>query len=603
MMTQLRGQMKTILWILIVAFLGTIIFSWGMGGFKNPDKPGVIGEIEGQEITLENFEQIIRFEHNRAARQADNQELDDQTLKKIREDAWDSELKRILKKNEERRLHIKVTNQEIAYLVENYPPSEIREVESFQKDGKFDLELYQNFLRDPQAVPFLLEIEGRVRDFLLDQKLNFHVYQSTDVSFQDIKDEYLKGSANGKMRFIVVLNDGFEVDSSEVTEEMMRRYYHLFADKFKKYPQSRFAYVKFQTIPTSEDTADIEHEANELFKDIQNGADFAQMAEMYSEDNGTRTNGGDLDWFGYESMVPEFSEAAFTAEPGDLVGPVKTRYGFHIIKVEDHRTGEEGDEVKARHILLKMKPSAETRDQTYSDAYNFSQDILEKGFDTVTEAFDYDIDTTERFSEAGYIKGLTRMKMAANFCFNNEVGALSGVYPVPDGYIVLKVIEVTEESIKPFDEVRGTMHKSIKKILLKNKVWDRAADLSTRIETPEDLELVAAEEGLTVYVSEDSLKPTDKLPGDLKRDSDFLKEIFRLEEGEISDVIQTKRGCYIAYVERKSLWNQEDYLVHHSIIYQDLVTKQQEQVLKNWERELRIAADIKDYRYKYFRDF
>ena len=268
MMTQLRGQMKTILWILIVAFLGTIIFSWGMGGFKNPDKPGVIGEIEGQEITLENFEQIIRFEHNRAARQADNQELDDQTLKKIREDAWDSELKRILKKNEERRLHIKVTNQEIAYLVENYPPSEIREVESFQKDGKFDLELYQNFLRDPQAVPFLLEIEGRVRDFLLDQKLNFHVYQSTDVSFQDIKDEYLKGSANGKMRFIVVLNDGFEVDSSEVTEEMMRRYYHLFADKFKKYPQSRFAYVKFQTIPTSEDTADIEHEANELFKDI-----------------------------------------------------------------------------------------------------------------------------------------------------------------------------------------------------------------------------------------------------------------------------------------------------------------------------------------------
>jgi len=595
--------MKWIFVVLVIAFLATIVFSWGMGGFKGRDKPGIIGEVDGYDITLENFEFIVRFEIEKAVGEADGKDLDENERKRIREDAWDNEVDRILKYRDARRLGIDVTDRQIAHIVGNYPPQEIQQVETFQIDGKFDIELYRNFLRDPQAVNYLLDIERRVRDFLFEQELNFHVTQSVDVSGEEVKDEYLKMTATGRLKFIFIQKDEFDVDSAEVTEEMLRRYYKLFSGKYRKYPQCRFAYVKFKLTPSPEDTLDILQEAKDLLKEALEGADFGDLAEEYSEDKGTAQNGGDLGWFDYGSMAEPFSDAAFGAEPGEIVGPVKSMYGYHVIKIEDKRTEDGIDEVKARHILLKIKPSPDTRDQVYADAYNFAQDVIERDFSDVAAEYDYTIDTTDFFSEAGYIRKLARMRMAAEFCFNNPVGTVSGVYQIPDGYIVFQIVEATEEGIKVFEEVRVSIHKSISKILLNNKIWDRAAELIAHIETPEDLERIAEENNYKVYTTEDSLRPGGKLPEGVQSDNDFLKQAFRLEEGGISDIIQTKRGCYIAYMERKSPWIEEDYLTLRLSIYGRLFKKKEDQALRNWVREMRIAADINDYRYKYFKNF
>jgi len=601
-MTQLRSQMKVILWILVFAFLGTIVFSWGMGGFKSRDQEGIIGEIDGRKITYEGFDKILRSAYENVVQQSGGRP-DEDKLKRLRENAWDDEVERILKMNDAERLGIEVTDHQIAYVVQNFPPNEIRKVEIFQRDGEFDIELYQEFLRDPRAVDYLLDIERRVKDFLLNQELTFYVSHSTDVSIGEVKDEYLHQTTSCKLRFIFLLNSDFEVDSSEVTDKMMRHYYQLFSSRFKRYPQRQFAYVKFITIPSAEDTADIIHEAKGFIEDVREGADFAELAEQYSEDKGTKDKGGDLGWFAHGSMVKPFSDAAFAAEPGDLVGPVQTRYGYHVIQVEDKRINDGIEEVKARQILLKIKPSPDTRDQVYSNAYNFAQDIKERDFTQIAEEYGYDVDTTDTFSEAGYIKGLGKMRMAAEFCFNNPVGAVSDVYPIPDGYVVFRIVNAIEEDVKPFDEVKSRIHKSISKILLNQKVWSEAAELRGLINTPEDLDRIAAEHELRVYATEDSFRIDSKMPGGLKKDKDFLIEAFRLSEGEISEIIQTKRGCYIACMDSKSPWNDEDFLTFHSTIYMSLLTKKQEQVVKNWTRELRIAADIKDYRYKFFRDF
>jgi foldase protein PrsA len=70
------------------------------------------------------------------------------------------------------------------------------------------------------------------------------------------------------------------------------------------------------------------------------GADFAALAKKYSQDPGSATNGGDLDWFGHGRMVPEFEAAAFQLKPGEISNLVKTNYGYHIIKVEDRRIAD-----------------------------------------------------------------------------------------------------------------------------------------------------------------------------------------------------------------------------------------------------------------------
>ncbi len=83
-----------------------------------------------------------------------------------------------------------------------------------------------------------------------------------------------------------------------------------------------------------------EERAKELMKQAKEpNADFQALAEKHSKDPSAKNNRGDLGFFGRERMVPEFTEAAFAGEKGQIVGPVKTAYGYHIIKVVERKTG------------------------------------------------------------------------------------------------------------------------------------------------------------------------------------------------------------------------------------------------------------------------
>ncbi|MBM3327536.1 MAG: hypothetical protein FJY65_11290 [Calditrichaeota bacterium] len=602
MMTTLRSQMKTILWILVFAFLATIVFSWGMGGFKERVKAGVIGEINKKEIKYEDFEQAARRKQEQTQKK-EGKELDQDKLKQLREDLWDEEVERLLKFQEAKRLGLEVSDREIAHIVEFYPPNEIREVESFKRNGRFDINLYHQFLRRPEAAQFLIGFEESVRNYLLEQKLIFHTAQAADVSPEQVKDEFLRMIARGKLRFIAILFDKVDFDTTQIDNATLQRYYQLFPDRYKQYGQRRFAYVKFKLQPSGQDSLETEREAEDILSELQAGADFENLAKQRSEDPASAEKGGDLDWFGRGAMTLPFESAAFKAEIGQVVGPIESKFGYHIIWVEDKKIENGEEKVKARHILLKIKPSADTREAVYNQAYTFAQDIEQHGFEQMVQEYGYAVDTTKAFSEAGYIAGLGRMRMAAEFCFNNPVRTVSDVYPIPEGYVVFKIVEAIDERIKPFSEVSEQIRKSLTRVMRQHKASAEAARLRARMSAPPDLDAVAGAAGLPVYSTEDTAKSDGKLPEGLKADKDFLVQAFRLNSGELSDVIEGKNGCYIAVMEAKSDFSEDDFRANYSVIYMNLTGKEQQNIQQNWIRELRIAGNIQDYRYRYFRDF
>jgi len=80
-----------------------------------------------------------------------------------------------------------------------------------------------------------------------------------------------------------------------------------------------------------------EDEAKKLYAQIKKGGDFEKLAKEKSTDKGSGANGGELGWFTKDKMVPEFADAAFKLKKGDISEPVKSEFGWHIIKVEDRR--------------------------------------------------------------------------------------------------------------------------------------------------------------------------------------------------------------------------------------------------------------------------
>ena len=113
----------------------------------------------------------------------------------------------------------------------------------------------------------------------------------------------------------------------QVTEEKMRK---LYDDSIKAMKPEMEIKARHILVPT-------EQEAKDIAAKLKSGVDFAKLAQEFSKDPGSGKEGGDLGWFTTDRMVPEFGEAASKMKPGQVSDPVKTQFGWHIIKVEEMR--------------------------------------------------------------------------------------------------------------------------------------------------------------------------------------------------------------------------------------------------------------------------
>ena len=125
------------------------------------------------------------------------------------------------------------------------------------------------------------------------------------------------------------------------------------ADKMKATDQEVDEYLKqHPELDTKQNRA----KAEEVLKRVRAGEDFAKLAKEFSTDPGSKEKGGDLGWFGKGQMVPEFEQAAFALKPGEVSELVESKFGYHIIKLDERKTetkdGKPEEKVHARHILI-----------------------------------------------------------------------------------------------------------------------------------------------------------------------------------------------------------------------------------------------------------
>jgi peptidyl-prolyl cis-trans isomerase C len=147
--------------------------------------------------------------------------------------------------------------------------------------------------------------------------------------------------------------DKVVVKDITVTDEDIEQFYKINKEKFfvPEQVKARHILVKVSPDATGDEKKKAVEKAEGVLERAGQGDDFAKLAEEYSDDPGSRQRGGALGFFGKGRMVKSFEDAAFSLKPGQISGIVETRFGFHIIKVEDHKEAHTRPLEEVRDII------------------------------------------------------------------------------------------------------------------------------------------------------------------------------------------------------------------------------------------------------------
>ncbi len=373
--------------------------------------------------------------------------------------------------------------------------------------------------------------------------------------------------------------------------------YHLVKKIKTKEPYVRASHILVRSVGKGAQDMAAKKEAYDIYKQLKAGADFAKTAKEKSKDPGSAQRGGDLGWFGKGQMVKEFEKAAFNGRVGQVLKPVKTRFGYHIIKVTDKTK----DKFVIEKIVNEIKPSATTQDRIYGRANDFSYLAKKNDFNKEAELMKYKIQNSGPLRKnVPTIPGLGASRSIVDFVFANDIGTVSDVFKVAKGYVVFKITEIKPEGIKSFDEVKASVNSAAKRELKLEKAYEIAQKARTKIGTSGNLEL-AKEVSPNFKVAKIGNVKLDKPIPTIGREYAFSEYCYVGKLNEVSEPVKGTRGVFLIKVTQRTPFDQNAYDVQRLSILENLMRLKQREFLNNWIRSIKEEAKIVDERYKFYR--
>ncbi len=289
-------------------------------------------------------------------------------------------------------------------------------------------------------------------------------------------------------------------------------------------------------------------EANKILKRVKGGEDFATLARELSKDPGSGQQGGDLGWFGKGKMVPEFETAAFAAAKGEIVGPVETQFGYHIIKVDDKSSSE----ISYSEVKIEIYLSDLTKNQILADAQNFSVQVREgKNFDTLAKKLNL------RASETGFIernKSVLGSRQIADKAFEESVGYVSDPRENQRlGLIVWQVAEARQAGIMSFEDAKKDITAKLTKIKQLDMAKNKANELYNQVKNAGTLEALMLNDPnwASKVQSIPDMKNNASVPN-VGNDAAFAEHVFNLPVNKINEPVRCENGYFIIEVVNRT---------------------------------------------------
>ncbi len=382
----------------------------------------------------------------------------------------------------------------------------IKQAAAFQKEGKFDPELYSNYLsaRGKSDAQFVYELKGELARELLvnavsrtvtvpaktldlingilneERTVRTLVFDPTkyldkvNVTEDQIKKFYEDNKESFRVpQMLDIEYVVFSPDTLKVTEEpskaLLEQFYEQNKLKFGQEETRRASHILIQPDENETDRTKADEQAKakaeEIFEKAKANPDsFGELAKEYSADTGSASNGGDLDYFSAGQMVPEFDKAVFEAKKGDIIGPIKTEFGYHIIKVTDiipaHIRTFEEVEPEIRQIW----ETQQKQNMFAENADNFTNMVYEQSdsLEPVVEKFGLQVHKVAGLTENGFVDPanespfITKRVISELFgpdCLNDKRNTQA--IEIGNNTIVSARVDKNHPAaIKPYDEIK-----------------------------------------------------------------------------------------------------------------------------------------------------
>src|SRR5207248_947331 len=537
MLDRMRRHMSWLKWSLGLVCLAFIIFyipDFLRGSGADAASGETIAKVAGQEITTGEFRRTYQAQLQ-AYRSAYGSNMSEQLLKQlgIEQQILSQMVDERAALAEADRLKIDVSDEEVRQRILSMP--------AFQENGTFIGDArYQQLLRMQRPPMAPSEFEDSVRRSLKVEKLRGSLTDWLSVTDKELEQEYRRRNDKVKLAIVSFTADTFRNQVS-ASDSDVAAYFESHKDDFKIPEKRKIRYLLVDidamrakiNLPQSEieraynnnmeqyttpeqvrashmllktegkDDAAVKAKAEDVLKQARGGADFAELAKKYSEDEQSAKNGGDLDYFGRGRMVPEFDQAVFAMQPGQISDLVKTQYGYHIIKLVDKKTA-------TTRSLAELKPQI-TDQLAYEKAQAQAADLassLEKqiakpaDLDKVAKAQGLTVQESGFFARDEPILGLGPAPEAANKAFEMKQGDVSGALRASRGFIVETLIAKQDPYVPKLEEVKDRVRDEVIKQKARDLSTQKAADVAAKLKAAPDFEKAAKAAGVEAKTTE-----------------------------------------------------------------------------------------------------
>ena len=608
---------KTLLGAVILAFI-----PFGYGIYR--DRSDIeVASINGESITMEEYQQA--YSNIMAQmRQRFGNSLNDEMIQmlQVKRQAIDQLITQKLMMMAAADLKLKISDQELA--------DAIRGIAVFQKDGVFDSQQYQYILNRNRLSEEMFESQqrramliGKLQDIITDsikvsdmEAENWYTWYHSEVDvdyvlfspdrYKDIEptgeeiETYFKSNQADykteeqlKTRYVQFRPEDYQ-PKIQIDEEEIKEYFEANPEEFRteKTVEARHILFKVSENDPPEKVSEARQKALDTLKMAREGEDFAELARKYSE-GPSKDRGGYLGAFKKDAMVQPFAEKAFSMSAGEISEPVRTQFGWHIIKVEKVNAASRTSYQEAKDGIRKKL----TEDKAKAMAYDEAVDVYDMSFEgddliRTAEERRLTVHSTDFFSRNG---GLDDVEDSAAFitaAFNLADNEISDILDIKGGYYIVQVVDRKSSKIPELDDVRDR----VKADVIKEKQSEKSkADAEAFIQELKD--------GKSFEKTSQQFEVDSKNTGYFKRnapvpaigyDQQYIDASFKLTESSpyAEQPVKGQKGYYVIYFKARKAPSDTDYLKEKDAVKQRLLQQKQYQTIDAWVAELRNNNDV-----------